>query len=155
MLAITLLGATNTVIAGVLALVKGQGLPDRLYHDRAEYRRLQDWWVLLSLDAGYLTQPLLTADGVDRIEQAEALLSVGVIGRDRKEVGFLVQTAFKKYNAAKQCEESNLPENYVRPPDASQPGKTVPVSQGSQGSQSSPTLQSPPSHNARSGNSFP
>ena len=42
-IAITLLGAVNTVIAGVLALVKGQGLPDRLYHDRAEYRRLQDW----------------------------------------------------------------------------------------------------------------
>ena len=42
-LAITQPGAVNTVIAGVLALVKGQGLPDRLYHDRAEYRRLQDW----------------------------------------------------------------------------------------------------------------
>jgi len=42
-LAITLLGAFNTVIAGILALIKGQGLPDRLYHDRAEFRRLQDW----------------------------------------------------------------------------------------------------------------
>lgn len=42
-LAITILGAANTVIAGVLALIKGQGLPDRLYHDRAEFRRLQDW----------------------------------------------------------------------------------------------------------------
>jgi hypothetical protein len=43
-LAITLLGAFNTVIAGILALIKGQGLPDRLYHDRAEFRRLQDWY---------------------------------------------------------------------------------------------------------------
>jgi hypothetical protein len=42
---ITVLGAINTVLAGVLALIKGQGLPDRLYHDRAEYRRLVDWWV--------------------------------------------------------------------------------------------------------------
>lgn len=41
---ITLLGAFNTVIAGVLALVKGQGLPDRWYHDQAEYRKLQDWY---------------------------------------------------------------------------------------------------------------
>ncbi|KAK4032548.1 hypothetical protein C8A01DRAFT_50682 [Parachaetomium inaequale] len=106
-IAITLLGAVNTVIAGVLALIKGQGLPDRLYHDRAEYRRLQDW-----------------------IEQTEALLAVGVIGRDRKEVGVLVQSAFRKYNAAKRCEESNLPENYVRPPDPEQNGR--PVSQGSQ-----------------------
>ncbi|AEO66622.1 uncharacterized protein THITE_2046074 [Thermothielavioides terrestris NRRL 8126] len=92
---ITVLGAINTVLAGVLALIKGQGLPDRLYHDRAEYRRLVDW-----------------------IEQTEALLAVGVIGRDRKEVGVLVETAFKKYNAARQCEESNLPENYVRPPES-------------------------------------
>jgi hypothetical protein len=29
----------------------------------------------------------------------------------------LVQTAFRKYNAAKQCVESNLPENYIRQPD--------------------------------------
>lgn len=43
MVAITLLGAINTVIAGLLALIKGQGLPDRLYHDRAEFRRVQDW----------------------------------------------------------------------------------------------------------------
>ncbi|KAK0726638.1 hypothetical protein B0T21DRAFT_293478 [Apiosordaria backusii] len=80
---ITVLGAVNTVIAGVLALLKGQGLPERLRHQVAEFRKLQDW-----------------------IEQTEALLSVGVIGRDRKEVGLLVQVAFKKYNAAKECEES-------------------------------------------------
>ncbi|KAL2261819.1 hypothetical protein VTK26DRAFT_3233 [Humicola hyalothermophila] len=96
-LAITLLGALNTIIAGVLALIKGQGLPDRLYHDRAEYRKLQDW-----------------------IEQTEALLSVGVIGRNRKEVGLLVQTAFKKYNAAKECEENNIPEIYARPAESEQ-----------------------------------
>lgn len=67
----------------------------------------------------------MTIDKPHRIEQTEALLAVGVIGRDRKEVGVLVQTAFKKYNAAKQCEESNLPENYVRSPEsdvASAPG---------------------------------
>jgi hypothetical protein len=40
---ITVLGAVNTVVAGVLALVKGQGLPDRLFHDRAEFQRLLDW----------------------------------------------------------------------------------------------------------------
>ncbi|KAK4641035.1 hypothetical protein QC761_608820 [Podospora bellae-mahoneyi] len=86
---ITVLGAVNTVIAGVLALLKGQGLPERLRHQVAEFRKLQDW-----------------------IEQTEALLSVGVIGRDRKEVGLLVQVAFKKYNAAKECEEAtSQPEN--------------------------------------------
>jgi hypothetical protein len=60
----------------------------------------------------------LTEGPGHRIEQTEALLAVGVIGRDRKEVGVLVETAFKKYNAARQCEESNLPENYVRPPES-------------------------------------
>ncbi|KAK0619989.1 hypothetical protein B0T14DRAFT_398776, partial [Immersiella caudata] len=88
---ITILGALNTIIAGVLALVKGQGLPERLRHDKAEFRKLQDW-----------------------IEQTEALLAVGVIGKDRKEVGLLVQIAFVKYNAAKASEENNVPENYVR-----------------------------------------
>ncbi|GAB1319171.1 hypothetical protein MFIFM68171_09381 [Madurella fahalii] len=100
---ITVLGAINTVVAGILALVKGQGLPDRWYHDQAEYRKLQDW-----------------------IEQTEALLAVGVIGRNRKEVGMLVQVAFKKYNAAKECEENNVPENYVRPPDTDMPDRRSP-----------------------------
>jgi len=94
-LTITILGALNTVVAGVLALVKGQGLPERLRHDRAEFRKLQDW-----------------------IEQTEALLAVGVIGKDRREVGLLVQIAFVKYNAAKASEENNVPGNYVRAEDS-------------------------------------
>lgn len=49
-IAITLLGAFNTVVAGLLALVKGQGLPDRLYNDRAEFQRLRDWYVALMSD---------------------------------------------------------------------------------------------------------
>ncbi|KAK0636538.1 hypothetical protein B0T17DRAFT_587672 [Bombardia bombarda] len=88
---ITILGAVNTVIAGVLALIKGQGLPERMRQDQAEFRKLQDW-----------------------IEQTEALLAVGVIGRNRKEVGMLVQVAFKKYNAVKESEDNNVPENYIR-----------------------------------------
>jgi hypothetical protein len=87
---ITGLGVLNTVIAGFLALIKGQGLPERLRKDEMEYRRLQDW-----------------------IEETEALLAVGVIGRDRKEVGLLVEWAFKKYNACKASEENNRPESYV------------------------------------------
>ena len=88
--AITAFGAVNTVVAGVLALIKGQGLPERLRKDEMEFRRLQDW-----------------------IEETESLLAVGVVGRDRKEAGLLVEVAFKKYNAAKASEENNLPENYV------------------------------------------
>ncbi|KAI1183877.1 hypothetical protein F5B17DRAFT_447818 [Nemania serpens] len=87
---ITVLGAFNTVLAGVLALVKGSGQPQKLCKDRIGYRRLQDW-----------------------IEETESLLAVGVIGRNRKEVGLLVESAFKRYNAAKASEENNDPEFYV------------------------------------------
>lgn len=87
---ITGLGVLNTVIAGFLALVKGQGLPERLRKDEMEFRRLEDW-----------------------IEETEALLAVGVIGRDRKEVGLLVEMAFKRYNAAMASEENNRPDSYV------------------------------------------
>ncbi|KAI0965638.1 hypothetical protein F4678DRAFT_327918 [Xylaria arbuscula] len=87
---ITILGAFNTVLAGVLALIKGSGQPQKLGKDRIGYRRLQDW-----------------------IEETEALLAVGVIGRNRKEVGLLVESAFKRYNAAKASEENNDPDFYV------------------------------------------
>jgi hypothetical protein len=87
---ITVLGALNTVLAGVLALLKGSGQPQKLGKDRIGYRRLQDW-----------------------IEETEALLAVGVIGRNRREVGLLVESAFKRYNAAKASEENNDPEFYV------------------------------------------
>lgn len=49
-------------------------------------------------------------------------MAVGVIGRNRQEVGLLVQVAFKKYNAAKTSEENNVPENYGRGTGWSTPG---------------------------------
>ncbi|KAI0018396.1 hypothetical protein F4780DRAFT_751386 [Xylariomycetidae sp. FL0641] len=90
---ITIMGAVNTVLAGILALVKGSGQPQKVGKDRIAYRRLQDW-----------------------IEETEALLAVGVIGRNRKEVGLLVESAFKRYNAAKLNEENNDPDYYVNQP---------------------------------------
>ncbi|OTA99830.1 hypothetical protein M426DRAFT_324816 [Hypoxylon sp. CI-4A] len=92
---ITVLGAVNTVLAGVLALIKGSGQPQRMEKDRVGFRRLQDW-----------------------IEETEALLAVGVIGRNRKEVGLLVESAFKRYNAAKMSVENNSPDFYVNQPDS-------------------------------------
>ncbi|CAK7233967.1 hypothetical protein SCUCBS95973_008775 [Sporothrix curviconia] len=86
---ITVLGATNTVLAGVFALLKGQGLPDRLRKDATAFRRVQDW-----------------------IEETDALLVAGVVGRDRREVGVLVETAFQKYNAVvARSEEAQPPED--------------------------------------------
>ncbi|ROW13223.1 hypothetical protein VPNG_04862 [Cytospora leucostoma] len=90
---ITVMGSINTVIAGTLALLKGQGLPERLHQDADEFRKLRDW-----------------------LEETDSLLATGIIGRNRKEVGVLVESAFRKYNSAKQSAESNRPENYVPDP---------------------------------------
>lgn len=73
---ITVLGAVNTVVAGVLALIKGKNLPEKLGQTEADFRQLKAW-----------------------IEETESLLALGVIGSDRKEVGMLVQTAYRQYNA--------------------------------------------------------
>lgn len=91
--AITTLGALNTVIAGVLALLKGQGMPNKLHKDEMEFRRLQDW-----------------------IEETEALLVTGIIGRDNRDIGVLVESAFRKYESAQMSVENNRPDNYVPDP---------------------------------------
>ncbi|KAF3769829.1 hypothetical protein M406DRAFT_241259, partial [Cryphonectria parasitica EP155] len=73
---VTVLGAVNTAIAGVLTLIKGKALPENLGKSEADFRQLKAW-----------------------IEETESLLALGVIGRDRKEVGLLIETAFRRYNA--------------------------------------------------------
>lgn len=74
---ITVLGAINTVTASFLALVKGKGITEKLGQTEADFRTLKVW-----------------------IEETESLLALGIIGGDRKEVGMLIETAFRKYNAA-------------------------------------------------------
>lgn len=88
---ITVLGAINTAVAGVLTLMKSRGLPEKLRRDEVEFRRLQDW-----------------------IEETEALLMLGVIGETREEVGELVATAYKKWNLANERGEDIRPEGYSR-----------------------------------------
>ncbi|PSS05125.1 hypothetical protein BD289DRAFT_449005 [Coniella lustricola] len=103
---ITVLGAVNTVIAGVLALLKGSGLPERLHKDETELHKLQEW-----------------------IEETEALLATGIIGRDRRDIGVLVESAFRKYNSAKMSVENNRPDNYVLDPGSTAHGtKKTPLS---------------------------
>ncbi|KAI0163895.1 hypothetical protein GGR57DRAFT_269532 [Xylariaceae sp. FL1272] len=74
--AIVVLGAFNTGLAGFLTLIRATGQPGRLGVQEAEYRKLLDW-----------------------LEETDALLANGVIGRDKTEVGALIQHAFRKYNA--------------------------------------------------------
>ncbi|OHE94912.1 hypothetical protein CORC01_09831 [Colletotrichum orchidophilum] len=80
---ITALGGVNTVVAGVLTWMKGQGMPDRLRGKEVEFRRLQNW-----------------------IEETEALLLLGTVGGTREEVGGLVETVYRRWNAANERGES-------------------------------------------------
>lgn len=75
-IAITVLGAVQTIVASVLTTLRSKGLPEKLSKPEADFRELQVW-----------------------IEETEALIAVGVAGRSRQEVGELVETAFGKYNA--------------------------------------------------------
>lgn len=87
--AITVLGITNTSIAGVLALLKGQGLPDRLRKDQFEMRKVQDF-----------------------IEETEARLVLAGDTLTLQEVDDAVQKVFLKYNAARDTAEMNRPDSY-------------------------------------------
>jgi hypothetical protein len=86
---ITILGIVNTATAGVIALLKGQGLPDRLRKDEFEMRKVQDY-----------------------IEAVDARLSLGVGEISDEELDELVQRVFAKYNAARDTAELNKPDSY-------------------------------------------
>lgn len=92
--AITLLGITNTSIAGVLALLKGQGLPDRLRKDEFEMRKVQDY-----------------------IEETEARLVLAGDTLTLEEVDDAVQKVFLKFNAARDTAEMNRPDSYGHQPE--------------------------------------
>ncbi|KAF6835672.1 C6 transcription factor [Colletotrichum plurivorum] len=93
-LGITVLGAVNTVVAGILTLMKGKGLPEKLRRDEVEFRRLQDW-----------------------IEETEALLVLSVVGGTKDEVGELVASAFRRWNLANAKGEDVRPEDYAQEAD--------------------------------------
>ncbi|KZL71023.1 C6 transcription factor [Colletotrichum tofieldiae] len=86
---ITVLGGVNTVVAGVLTWMKGQGMPDKLRRNETEFRRLQDW-----------------------IEEMEALLMLGVVGGTRDEVGELITAAFRRWHFANERGEEGRAEDY-------------------------------------------
>jgi hypothetical protein len=89
-LAITILGVVNAATAGILALLKGQGLPDRLRKDEFEMKKVQDF-----------------------IEETEIRLAVG--GEDeftKQQLEEVVGQVFEKYNTARDTAEMNKPTSY-------------------------------------------
>ncbi|KAM0267713.1 hypothetical protein ACHAQH_010086, partial [Verticillium albo-atrum] len=71
---ITILGATNTTVAGVMALVKGQGLMEKLKNDELELMQVRGW-----------------------VEETEALMEAGIVGGDREETSRLVAEGYRRY----------------------------------------------------------
>lgn len=82
---ITVLGATNTVIAGILAFLQNSGLPDRYRYDMAEFEAVEDH-VKELLDSGIA----LTSQATDQI----------------------IAECFDLYRDAKMTIAANMPANY-------------------------------------------
>lgn len=92
---ITILGVFNTTIAGILAMLKGQGLPDRLRKDEFEMKKVQDY-----------------------IEETETRLMYTDDEFTDAELDDLLQTVFAKYNAARDTAELNRPDRYAHQGEA-------------------------------------
>jgi hypothetical protein len=91
MLAITILGAFNTSIAGVLALLKGRGFPQRLRRNMVELEKVLDF-----------------------IQERGVLLRYGESEVLHDGDGdALIREAFQRYITAQQIIESNQPDTYA------------------------------------------
>jgi hypothetical protein len=86
---ITVLGASNTVIAGLLALLHNSGVPDRYRYDKAEFERVED--------------------------HIRELLVTGLVRAD-KSVNEALSDCFDYYQHAKRTVNSNMPAAYVPTP---------------------------------------
>ncbi|TVY43089.1 hypothetical protein LSUB1_G001236 [Lachnellula subtilissima] len=85
-LAITLLAAANTVIAGLLALLHNSGLPDRFQKDWNEYDEVESF--------------------------LKELMETGIVkrGMTREDV---IENCFAKFRRAKACVYNNRPSTYT------------------------------------------
>ncbi len=108
--AITVLGIVNSSTAGILALLKGLGLPDRLRKDQFEMQKVQDF-----------------------IEETETRLAFGLIeDMSQKELDDLVKEVYQRYNVARDTAEMNRPASYVHQIDVRRGYESSPA-QGSDG----------------------
>jgi hypothetical protein len=89
MLAITILGAFNTSIAGVLALLKGRGFPQRLRRNMVELENVLDF-----------------------IQERGVLLRYGE-SEVLHDGDALIRDVFQRYITAQQIIESNQPDTYA------------------------------------------
>ncbi|KAJ6127662.1 hypothetical protein N7523_003274 [Penicillium sp. IBT 18751x] len=90
MLAITIFGALNTTIAGLLALIKGRGLPQRLRRNMSELAKVLDY-----------------------IEEQKILLRHGSMALPEDGIGPLIRNVLKRYATAEDIIERNQPDTYA------------------------------------------
>jgi hypothetical protein len=102
--AITILGVANTSTAGVLALLKGQGLPDRLQKDEYQLRKVQDFIEETDIRLAVMPKDTFTSEELDQV----------------------IQQVIENYNTARDTSEMNQPSSYAHQPEAT-------VKRGSQG----------------------
>lgn len=108
--AITILGIVNTSTAGIQALLKGQGLPDRLRKNEFEMKKVQDFIEETEIRLAVAGEGTLTADELEN----------------------LVDQIFEKYNAARDTAEMNNPANYTRQVDPEPTASTDGAADGGQ-----------------------
>lgn len=123
---VTTLGAANTVIAGLLALLHNSGLPDRYRYDMAQFNELEDY-VKELLDSGIApfeqTTDQILAECFDLFREAKATVNANMP---------------VNYNSRKALQAGNTQKQVSPPPTTSPPGtsstvaspKTKPNSQG-------------------------
>ncbi|KAJ8059030.1 hypothetical protein OCU04_012010 [Sclerotinia nivalis] len=93
--AVTVLGVANSCLAGVLGILKSQGLPDRLRKDEFEMRKVQDF-----------------------IEECDTRLAVGWgETMSEAEVDALIKEVFDQYAVARDTAEMNRPTTYAHQSD--------------------------------------
>ncbi|GAB1198171.1 hypothetical protein APSETT444_007479 [Aspergillus pseudonomiae] len=90
LIAITVLGAINTVIAGFIALLKGRGLPQRPRKNMLELRRVREY-----------------------IEQKRTMLQYRNRRFSRDEVDSLLEDVMRRYDLAEEIIERNQPDTYT------------------------------------------
>ncbi|KAE8376039.1 hypothetical protein BDV26DRAFT_305825 [Aspergillus bertholletiae] len=90
LIAITVLGAVNTVIAGFIALLKGRGLPQRPRKNMLELRRVREY-----------------------IEQKRTMLQYRNKRFSRDEVDSLLDDVMRRYDLAEEIIETNQPDTYT------------------------------------------
>lgn len=128
-LTVTLLGISNSVIAGILALFKSQDLPDRIRKDEFEERKVRDF---IESVEGMLSAGVSVREVYFGFIGAQKRAYMNGDGSDDDLVDELIKSVFDQYNVARDTAELNRPDNYAHQvegadnqPSRKTPGSTV------------------------------